>query len=612
MNAALHPSPTTEASAPVSWSGEHGDDRLVARLSLLYGGLLLILLALLGSPLAAFTHGWGAVGASTVLLPLAGLLATLPLATARMRRSEAGADRRLASLARRPQGIIVPALAGCAIALALWSRPASLATGSAALAAGGAAIVLGFPLLLAERIMAATPGTRLLEAANLRSLLFVPALLTPLAGLLEIGAALGVPWMRAGMDALALFAAAVAAELTVRSLANWFLPPPAPEQARASVGSLVALLLQPGRLAPDGLAAPIRTHLGLDFSRSWALRFARSASLPIGFALALIAWGLSGVSLIALDRRGIYERFGKPEAVWAPGAHLGLPWPLGRVRLLDLGVIHAVALGGDAGLEPASPAEAAAPAAADRLWAQTHPAEVAYLLASRESDGRQGFQTISVDLKVLYRIGLDDASALRAAYAVEAPDALVRAEAGRLAARVFAGKTLSDVLGAGRELLADGLNTRLQAALDELGSGIELAGVVIEAIHPPPGAAEAYHNVQAAEIIANTAISTERGRALANAARARQQAADLTLTAQAAAAETVGQANVSARTFAADREASDAGGSAFLLERYFGNVAAALIKTPLVIVDHRLTGADAPAIDLRAFGAPPTRPAGDE
>ncbi len=635
MNA-LTPSLPPEPTDRAAWTDAGRAHRLVTRLALLYGGLALILLTTIAA--APASAGWarslGGVCEGAILIPLAGLLASRPLSAARARfglppsvsgvialrwaprlarrmRREIDPGLRLGRLARRPQGVIVPALGLCAIATVYSFRPGD-GPDASAMTAGAAAIVLGFPLLLAERIMAAMPRAALPEAPGLRALLFVPVAVVPLAGLLEVGAALGLPWTRFGLDALAIYVGLVAAELTVRALANWFLPPPVPQSARAAVGSVAALLLQPGRLAPDGLAAPIRTHLGLDFSRSWALRFARSAALPIGLALGVIAWGLTGVSLIELDKRGIYERFGEPVAVWAPGAHVGLPWPLGRVRRVDLGIVHAVLLGGEPAGDARSPAEAPPPASADRLWDQVHPSEVSYLLASRESDDRQGFQTVSVDLRVLYRIGLDDASALKAAYAVSSPDDLVRAEAGRLLARVFAGTTLPDVLGAGRETMAENLRSQLQAELDRLGSGIELVGMVIEAIHPPPGAAEAYHNVQASEIIANTAISTERGRSLASAARARQQAAELTLTAQGMAAETVGLAEVSARTFKADEDAAQVGGEAFLLERYLANISTALAKSPLVIVDHRLEGADAPAIDLRSFGAPPARQNGDD
>ncbi len=626
------------AGALEAWPDAAGTLRLVRRLSGGCAAVLLLLGAVGATPLGAEARSSGLAGvaAGAVLLALAGLLATLAMAWARSRLGRASpplapvrgrwarllprrpgqldAAERLARMARRPQGIIVPVL--CAFtAWAVWRWPATAGPLPHATLLGGGAVVLGFPLLVMERIVAAAPRARLPEAPALEALLFVPTAAIPLAGLLHILAGSGMAWARPAMALVGLYLCVVAAELTVRALANWFLPPPPLAAARAAVGSLAALLLRPGRI-PGGLAVPIRTHLGLDFSRSWALRYARAAALPMAACLGLAAWGLSGATLLGLDQRGIYERLGAPAAVWPPGAHLGLPWPFGRVRRVELGVVHSVALGGALGGADAADmrtsAEGPAPASADRLWDRAHPAEVSYLLASLDTSGGQSFQVVSVDLKVLFRTGLDDASALRAAYAVEAPEALVRAEAGRLLARVLAGKMLDDMLGERRETLAESLRAQLQAELDRLGSGVELVGAVIEAIHPPAAAAEAYHNVQAAEIIARTAVATERGRAQASAAAARQASTDLTSSARGAAAEVTGQADTALRVFTADQDAARAGGPAFLLERYLANLSTALAKSPLMIVDHRLHGADAPVIDLRSFGAPAGRPADDD
>lgn len=591
-----------------AWIDAERTSALVRTLAALYAAMVLTLLGV-----QAWAPSW--LGGLTsvpaaAMVPLAGLLATVPLARGRAR--VLAPRLLLGRLARRPQGVLVPAFSACIIALLLAGPRDAPIVGPHAMVVGIAALLLGFPLLVAERIMNAVRPASLPEADALRALLFVPVAVIPLAGLTVIAAAVGVPYAPIAANALRIAVGVIGVELAMRALTNWFLPQPGPMQARAAVVSLSARLLQPGRLVPNGVAAPLRTHFGIDFSRSWALGFARSASVPVVLVLGLVAWGLTGVTLIEQDRRGIYERFGEPAAVWAPGVHLGLPWPLSRVRRVDLGVVHAVALGGDPGPAQRSPAEAAAPPAADRLWDQVHPSEVSYLLASRESDGRQGFQTVNVDMTVLYRIGTDDRSALQSAYAVEAPDALVRSEAGRLMAQALAGTVIEDVLGAGREAMGEQLRGKLQTALDRFDGGIQLIAVALEAIHPPPGAADAYHNVQAAEIIANTAISTEQGRAMAAASRDRQRASELLLTSQGLAAETVGRARFDGRVFAADRVASAVGEQSFLLERYLATVSAALAKAPLVIVDRDLAGADAPSIDLRSFGAPPVRAAGDD
>jgi regulator of protease activity HflC (stomatin/prohibitin superfamily) len=139
--------------------------------------------------------------------------------------------------------------------------------------------------------------------------------------------------------------------------------------------------------------------------------------------------------------------------------------------------------------------------------------------------------------------------------------------------------------------------------------------VLIEEIHPPAGAAAAYHAVQAAQINASASISNETGRAKRTAGIAQQEAHQLTTAAAAQAEETLHAANAEAYQFNADRRAYAEAGRAFLQERSNRDIVAALSQTPLIIVDHRLTAAQSPVIDGRMLGvgaqgsAAPTAPA---
>jgi regulator of protease activity HflC (stomatin/prohibitin superfamily) len=394
-----------------------------------------------------------------------------------------------------------------------------------------------------------------------------------------------------------------ATELGLRELASWFLPRSAPVAARAAVDSTLASLIV-GATAGRGVTAPIRSYFGIDFSRSWALAYLRGASLPAAILTLLFCWGLSGVTLIGLDRRGVYERLGTPAAMLGPGLHLILPWPLGRVRPVEFGIVHEVALGGDpnAGATALVDAEGPAPPGADRLWNRTHPDEVSYVIAS-ETRGRQDFQTVSADIRILYRIGLNDEDALRSVYHAADPTTLVRAAAGRLLSRFFAEHTLGQVLSTNRETFAEDMRAALARDLARSQSGVEVVGAIIEAIHPPVGAADAYHAVQAAEINASSSISFERGRAKGTAAMAQEEAYRLIAAAHATGEETVAASTAEATHFAADVDANAVGGRAFVLERYLGDLSVALARSPLTIIDNRLDGAQAPVVDLRPLAA---------
>ena len=230
-----------------------GTLRLLCRLSGGYGAALLLLGALGAAPLGAEARASGLAGVSfgAVLLALAGLLATLAVAWARLcvgrplsppaperrgwvrllprrRRVRPDAARRLARMARRPQGIIVP-VPGLSAACAVWrfwpGAPGPLP--HAALVGGGAA-ALSFPLLVMQRVAAAVPRARLPEAPALEALLFVPVAAIPLAALLHVLAGSGMAWARPAMAVVGLCLCVVAAELAVRALANWLLPPPPP------------------------------------------------------------------------------------------------------------------------------------------------------------------------------------------------------------------------------------------------------------------------------------------------------------------------------------------------------------------------------------------------
>ncbi|MGI4950788.1 MAG: SPFH domain-containing protein [Janthinobacterium lividum] len=644
-----------DADAP-AWRDTGRTLRLLRRLVLLHGAAILAVAgtaAFRGHPLvaAAWRDGLAGTVLSSLILPLTGLLATVPLCQIRHRLAEpeaaapgaarlrfrlldgfrrrAGVDgrgRRFTAppVVRWSQGLVVPLGAACA-AFAPWASPwispwlgswfaggsgaAALVPLSAGLACAAAITVGAFAFLLAERVLAAVEPARLPEAAALRDLLLLPVVCAPVAGLAFALSASGQAWGRAGTVGVALFLSVVAAELGLRALGGWFLPCPSPAAARAAVSSAGVLLLQPRRLAAIGVAAPLRTHLGLDFSRSWALRFVRAALPSVLLLLGAVAWGLSGVALVGLDRRAVYERLGEPAAIWQPGLHVGLPWPLARVRIVELGTIHATSLGNAEAAAAAPPAEAETVPGADRLWDAVHPAEVSFLIAAADAGGAQGFGTVNLDLTVLWRTGLSDTAARQAAYAVATPEALVKAEAGQLLNRFFAGQTLSAVLGGDRERVSDELRAALQRDLDRLQSGIEVVAVVTEAVHPPAAAADAFHAVQAAEIAARAAVFVERGRALATAAGALQFAADARDKASAAAADTVGAARVLQEGFDADRAAATSGPS-FLLDRHLSALSTALARAPLVILDHRLGGAAAPVIDLRPVGAP--KPSGDD
>src|SRR5262249_27258898 len=152
--------------------------------------------------------------------------------------------------------------------------------------------------------------------------------------------------------------------------------------------------------------------------------------------------------------------------------------------------------------------------------------------------------------------------ALKYVYSVSDPAALVKSVADRLVLQFFNSRTLDVVLGARRENVAESLRDALRRDLDPHPTRVDILSVLVEEIHPPAGAAAAYHAVQAAEINANASIFDETGRAKRTAGIAQQEAHQLTTAAAATAAETTHTANAESYRFNADRRAYRDGGQA--------------------------------------------------
>jgi regulator of protease activity HflC (stomatin/prohibitin superfamily) len=417
----------------------------------------------------------------------------------------------------------------------------------------------------------------------------------------------GFVWAPILLQVVACLTAAVAVELVGRAFIRTVLPGASGRRERQVRSSVVDLLV-PGVPKYHRLENSPAARFGTDLERAWALGLIRSAALPTVAGLALAAWLLTGVREIGLDGRGVYERLGIPSSVLAPGLHVTLPWPFGRVRMVENGAIHEVDLASDDAptqrpLAPATVgAEDPAPGSADRLWDTDHRGEVSYLIAGL-SDQRQSFEAVDVDVRFVYRIGLSDAAALATAYKASDPAELVRAWGGRLLMRYFSARTLDAVLGDAREQLSADLSAALQSDLDKLGSGIEVLDTVVEAIHPPSGAANAYHQVQAAEIRAEAQIQAESGAASKTLNAAETQAAADIDRSTAAAAETRSEAAADEIRFTADRGAAESGGPSFLLERYFSGLSRGLASKRLIIVDHRISSGTQPTFDLRPAAA---------
>ncbi|PNB48838.1 hypothetical protein C1X29_16625 [Pseudomonas sp. GW456-12-10-14-LB2] len=489
----------------------------------------------------------------------------------------------------------------------MWSLTLPAAgVGLSATVGAAIALLLAFALLVLERQLAQENPAQWPEAEALAQLTRVAIISLVLGALCLLFASDSAIWPVRLAVLIGILPGLVAVELLLRALLSLFSPRREQLEPVLLARSFVADLL---RWPPQPLLAlqhELHNRFGIDLRQIWAFSYMRRAFLPVLVLVAAVGWLLTGLHEIPMQSRGIYERFGKPVQVFGPGLHAGLPWPLGRVLNVENGVVHELAT--SVGENPAAvqldPAEGPAPFTANRLWDASHVNDKSQVIASSRGD-QQSFQIVNMDVRFVYRIGLSDQAALAATYNSADVPTLIRSTASRILVHDFASRTLDGLLGGDRTGLAEEIGRAVQSDLQKLDSGVEILATVVEAIHPPAGAANAYHSVQAAQIGAQALISRERGAAAEASNQAQLQASLARDQASANAHEINATARAADLKFSAEQKAYASAGQAFVLEQYLSQLSQGLSKAKLLVLDHRLGGSsNAPTIDLRTFTLP--------
>ncbi|WP_426155093.1 protease modulator HflK [Pseudomonas sp. TSRC2-2] len=482
----------------------------------------------------------------------------------------------------------------------------SAALGLSANLGAALALLLAFAVLVVERQLAQEPSAQWPEAVALAQLSRVVIITLLISALCLLFASETAVWPVRVAVFSAILPMSVAMELLLRAVLSVFSPRREQLEPTLLARSVIADML---RWPPQpwlALQHEMHNRFGIDLRQVWAFSYMRRALLPVLAVVALSGWLLTGIHEIPLQGRGIYERFGKPEQVFGPGLHAGLPWPLGRVISVENGVVHELATSvGDKPIAVQSDsAEGPAPLTANRLWDASHVNDKSQVIASSRG-AQQGLQIVNMDVRFVYRIGLNDEAALAATYNSADVPTLIRSTASRILVHDFASRTLDGLLGDDRAGLAEKIGRAVQSDLNHLNSGVEILATVVEAIHPPAGAANAYHSVQAAQIGAQALIARERGAAAQATHEAQLQASTARDQATANAREINAAAQTADLKFGAEQKAFASAGQAFVLEQYLSELSQGLNKARLLILDHRLGGsANAPTIDLRTFTLP--------
>ncbi|RDU97656.1 protease modulator HflK [Trinickia dinghuensis] len=542
-----------------------------------------------------------------------GLLARTAWRASRRQHGSTAFFVALRSISWQPWGALVSACAALAATAAAWLAlpPATLirALISPAVPIANCAVllVIAFVTLVAERTCHGQ-AERSPVLASLARMFRVVLVVT-------LAAAASSAWLAYAGSApnwplrvAAGLTAAIALEFALRAAVLFFLPLASRASMTRVPASAIASVV---RWRPSPFAAlgnVVRQQYGIDLRQNWVLRSVARLLPAALVSIVIVGWLLTSVSFLSPDQRAVYERFGEPAAVWQPGAHIGLPWPFGKVRLVDNGTVHQLIVSGGADnssvASPSVHADDSAPDALNRLWDVAHPWETTQVIAGASGD-QQNFQIVSADVRLDYRIGASDADARAALYRATDAEGLVRSIANREVVHYLASHTLASLLETRQTAIADVVRANVQRQLDRLGAGIEVVAVVVESIHPPAGAAAAYHGVQAAQVRAQASVAQARAYAATELGDARERATDDVAQAQGDAAETLARARAQQTDFDADVGASQLGGPAYAFEYYLRKLVGGLHDARLTVIDDRLAQGNRATLDLRAY------PAGD-
>ncbi|MPT47864.1 MAG: FtsH protease activity modulator HflK [Sphingobium sp.] len=212
---------------------------------------------------------------------------------------------------------------------------------------------------------------------------------------------------------------------------------------------------------------------------------------PIGLAIMAVLWvGLTSVHRIGPQERGVVLMLGKYSRSMGPGIGLTLPAPFETVERVDVEEIRTIDIGSVAG--------------------------------DAENLMITGDQNI-IDLAYSVRWNIQDAQLYK--FQIADPDNTIKEVAESAMRSVVATVSLTDSLGAGRTLIEQQVEQRMQQILDSYRAGVKVQGVAIKQADPPAAVNDAFKEVSASQQAAQTYINEARAYAQQLSARAQGEAA---------------------------------------------------------------------------------------
>jgi Cu+-exporting ATPase len=233
----------------------------------------------------------------------------------------------------------------------------------------------------------------------------------------------------------------------------------------------------------------LERHGDLHALSHWLIDHARPLAVGI-LALLILAYALSGLTLIGPDEAAVVRRFGRPLADnLGPGLTWRWPWPIEDVVRLQPDRVRTVVIG--------QPGIAMRGSSRDSLaWSSTHAgqggprdADEAVMITG---DGNL------VELQATVHYAVDRAQLRTYLFEVRDPEAILRAAAESVVREAVAGQSFLVLLTAGREQFQQDVLARLDERCRQYrpgGLGIRLHGLSLHDVHPPQEVVADYYKV---------------------------------------------------------------------------------------------------------------------
>lgn len=305
---------------------------------------------------------------------------------------------------------------------------------------------------------------------------------------------------------LSLLYLAMAAEVGLNLLLNLYRPRRVGETPRPAFDSKILGLLA----APDSIVRSVNDavnyQFGFDVTSTWGYQLLLRSVLSLGGLAIVVLVLLSTVVVVPPGFEALRLRGGAITGATEQSALLvKMPWPLESVATYDVARLRSVALGAEPtrpGAVNLWPIEGETSADRRPFIVQAAPlsAEVTQALQATATEETASltdrFAVIEAEFVLRYRVKpgaleqyltfVDDTPQRRG---LSMRERAVRGIAMREASQLLAVTSFDQVLSPEGDSLVNSLRTRIQAAFDAAGAGIDVVSVEVPTLRPPPEAA---------------------------------------------------------------------------------------------------------------------------